>query len=94
MSQRLFDQLDRLERGARFETRPTRETYNESSADYSAFEDAQMNAEPQSDYYGGFEREHGSFVEEPLTLDAFGTWYLQTRRARLISHRRTAASPA
>lgn len=38
MDQRIFDQLDRLERGARVETRPSRYAYADSSGEYSAYD--------------------------------------------------------
>lgn len=73
MTQRLFEQLDRLERGARVEDHPPREAYNESSADYSAYEGNRLHGEPQAGYYGHYEPVHEPYVEEPLTFDAFGT---------------------
>ena len=39
MDQRTFDQLDKLERGAREEARPSRYAYEDSSAEFSAYED-------------------------------------------------------
>lgn len=75
MSQRMFDQLDRLERGARIEVRPPREAYHDSSADFSAFEGSHADHAHQADYHGGDERAHAAFIDQPVTLDSFGAWH-------------------
>ena len=72
MDQRIFDQLDQLERGARIETRQTRNVYNDSSAEFSAYEG------PDVDYHGGNTYEDGlwygeaEYVDQPMALDSFG----------------------
>ena len=38
MDQRIFDQLDRLEAGAREETRPSRHAYEDNSAESSGYD--------------------------------------------------------
>ena len=72
MSQRIFDQLDRLERGARVETRPTQHAYNDSSADYSAYDGERAAYNQQQAYYGGYDRELDGFEPQPMVLDSFG----------------------
>ena len=72
MDQRIFDQLDMLERGARVETRPSRYAYEDSSAEYSAYEG------PGGGYVGASEHpynmayEGDEFVDKPTTMDSFG----------------------
>ena len=67
MEQRIFDQLDRLERGARIETRPERETYNDSSAEYSAYDGSRAQYSQDPHYYDA-----PNFEDQPVRLDSFG----------------------
>ena len=72
MDQRIFDQLDMLERGARIETLPTRDVYSNSSAEFSAYDGPdldyhQIEDSPQDMYNGQDE-----FADQPMTLDSFG----------------------
>ncbi|TKA37073.1 hypothetical protein B0A55_13624, partial [Friedmanniomyces simplex] len=48
MDERIFQQLDVLERGARVNIRPAQEEYNDSSAEYSAYD----GRDPGYDTYG------------------------------------------
>lgn len=72
MEQRIFDQLDRLEQGARIETRPTHETYHDSSADYSAYEGGDVYGAQHAAHYGQRLPDPEAFVEQPLTVDSLG----------------------
>ena len=67
MDQRIFEQLDKLERGARVE-RPPADTYNNSSAEFSAYDGPQLHR------HGGvtYQREEDEYPDEPMTLDSFG----------------------
>jgi len=63
MVERILQQLDKLERGARIDTRPTQDEYNDSSAEYSA--------------YDGYDRSHEAYyaeeaADQPMALDSFG----------------------
>ena len=78
MSQRMFEELDRLERGARIESRPTREQYNDSSTDFSAYEGNHASYCHHMAYHDGHEREPDAFIEQPLTFDSFGLCHLYT----------------
>ena len=78
MDQRIFAQLDRLESGARIETRPRRDMYNNSSTEYSAYEgidegyvDARRPGYDQYDQYAADE-----FMDQPMQLDSFGKLFL------------------
>ncbi|KAK3707948.1 ATP-dependent DNA helicase MER3 [Vermiconidia calcicola] len=66
MDQRIFEQLDKLERGARVE-RPPADTYNNSSAEFSAYDGPQLHR------HGGvtYQREEDEYPDEPMTLDSF-----------------------
>ena len=72
MDQRIFDQLDMLERGARVETRPSQYAYEDSSAEYSAY------GGPGGGYVGPGEHpydiqyENDEFVDQPMTMESFG----------------------
>jgi len=66
MDQRIFDQLDMLERGARFETRPTRDEHHNSIADYSAYEGHNAG------YGDEYQQANDEFVDQPMVLDSFG----------------------
>lgn len=74
MDQRIFDQLDRLERGARVETRPARESYNDSDTGYPAYESYSPGyADDSRAYYGGDGgQEEDPYAVQPMTLDSFG----------------------
>lgn len=72
MSQRIFDQLDRLERGARIETHTGRNVHHDSSADYSAYDGGYHEHGQHEPYYGERGSEYDDFVDQPLTLDSFG----------------------
>lgn len=74
MDQRIFDQLDRLERGAR-ETAPRRDAYNNSSAEYSAYDgyDGYDGGYGQQElYHDAYQQPVDGFADQPLTLDSFG----------------------
>lgn len=69
MDQRIFEQLDMLERGARMDSCPTRDVYNDSSAEFSAYDEA------QPDYHGmePYHQAEDEFMDQPMVLDSFGT---------------------
>ena len=66
MDQRIFDQLDMLERGARYETRPDRDEQHNSSAEYSAYEGHDPG------YGHDYKQAQDEFVDQPMVLDSFG----------------------
>ncbi len=66
-----FDQLDRLERSARVTTRPTRDVYHDSSAEYSSYEEPPHYAEEGS-HHPERAPEGYDLTDEPMTLDSFG----------------------
>ena len=69
MDQRIFDQLDRLEQGARIETRTRREDYNNDSAQKSAYDGHRGHS------YGherDYQQTQNDFVDQPMILDSFG----------------------
>ena len=74
MDQRIFDQLDMLESGARAETLPSRYAYEDSSGEYSAYEG------PGGGYVGADEcpydvqYEDDGFVDQPMTMDSLGEY--------------------
>lgn len=72
MDQRIFEQLDRLERGARIDTRPQPQANDDSSADYSAFGSNDTPQAQQTTYYGVPSHEDGPLVAQPFELDSFG----------------------
>lgn len=74
MDRRLFDQLDRLERGARVETRPNREGYAHGTAGYSAHEGYSVGYEEYNDggYCGDDGGQEDPYAIQPMTLDSFG----------------------
>lgn len=72
MDRRIFEQLDMLERGARDLTRPRRDEYNNSSAEYSAYDEqggGHRDGYEAEDYYA-----ENEFADQPMTLDSFGAW--------------------
>ena len=69
MDQRIFDQLDTLERGARVETRPTRDVYNDSSAGFSAYDGYAREGMGEPHYQ---QDTNDEFTDQPMVLDAFG----------------------
>lgn len=73
MDQRIFDQLDRLERGARVETRPARESYEDSNARYPSYEGYSSGyGDDNRAYYGGNGgQEEDPYAVQPMTLDSF-----------------------
>ena len=66
MDQRIFDQLDRLERGARIETRPPPVVYNNSSAEFSGYD------MPEQAYGDPAGYDQYEFADQPMVLDSFG----------------------
>ena len=82
MDQRIFDSLNMLERGARVETRPRYDAYNNNSAEFSAYDGPELGY----DEVGGvsYEQDHryaqDEFVDQPMTLDSFG----EANRTRIM----------
>ena len=77
MDQRIFDQLDRLERGARIETRPAREAYVHGGTEYPTYEDyaTGYGFDTRAPYGGdGGGQEEDVYAVQPTTLDSFGEW--------------------
>ena len=72
MDQRIFNQLDLLERGARFETRPARDEYHDSSADYSAYEGNDAHYGQADRMQPSCAQTHDEFMDQPMILDSFG----------------------
>lgn len=72
MSQRIFEQLDRLERGARIEPRPSRETYHDDSADFSGYGGSHASYSQHAPRFGAHDNDWDGYSEQPLTLDSFG----------------------
>jgi hypothetical protein len=70
MDDRIFDQLDRLERGSRVEMHPTRNAYHNSSADYSAYDEMRHDEEPT--HHREWHPDEYGIEDQPLTLDSFG----------------------
>lgn len=68
----MFDQLDRLERGARIDPRAIEQQRNDSSAGYSAYDEQQGHYGIEQQHYEAWPRERNEFVEQPMTLDSFG----------------------
>lgn len=78
MEQRIFTQLDALERGARGANNGVmhaRDAYNDSSAEFSAHDAYDQNEYGQESYgeapYGVGQAEQ-EFVSQPMQLDSFG----------------------
>ena len=72
MDQRIFDQLDRLERGAREEPCPNRHAYEDSSAGFSAYEGpgagyVTETGHPYAAPYEGYE-----YIDEPKAFEIRG----------------------
>ena len=72
MDQRIFDQLDQLERGARIETRPTRDAYNDSSTEFSAYDGPDLGYYEGNNFQEDLQYGEAEFVDQPMTLDSFG----------------------
>ena len=75
MDQRIVDQLDMLERGARIQAQPARSVYDNSSAEFSAYDIPEHGYSPrqedgQNDEYIGPE-----FGDQPMVLDSFGKFH-------------------
>jgi hypothetical protein len=64
MDHRTFDQLDKLERGARVETRPSRYAYEDRSADFSAYEGLDGGYVQGGGYPYDMQYEHDEFVDQ------------------------------
>lgn len=73
MADKIFDQLERLQQGARQETRPPRHTNHNSSMEYSAYDDGhgQGYEQPHQPAYT-YGHDDDGFVEQPMVLDSFG----------------------
>lgn len=71
MNQRIFDQLDMLERGARLETHPSRDAYNNSSAEFSGYDGPEPDYVETREYQQHAEDE---YADQPMVLDSFGTF--------------------
>ena len=80
MDQRVFDQLDVLERGARVETRPTRDVYNDSSAEFSAYGDPNAGYYEDDAHQQHPQYEEDEFADLPMTLDSFGKLHMPGSR--------------
>jgi hypothetical protein len=73
MDRRIFDQLDRLEHDARYETRPSRHVYNDSSAEYSAFDAPDYRYTQDGSQVPDWRTQDADlYSDEPMTLDSFG----------------------
>ncbi|KAK5132736.1 hypothetical protein LTR08_008702 [Meristemomyces frigidus] len=71
MDQRIFDQLDVLERGARHQTRPVRDEYHDSSADFSAYEGHDADNGQAARLQPSHGQERDDFLDQPMVLDPF-----------------------
>lgn len=75
MDQRFLDQLNALERGARIAAPPARSAYDNSSAEFSAYDvpddtyDTELYYKQDADFTGH------DFVDQPMTLDSFGEFH-------------------
>lgn len=72
MNKRTFDQLDTLERGARYETRPGRDEYHNSSMEYSAYDGNEARYGQERDVPHAYQQSHANFIDQPMVLDSFG----------------------
>ncbi|KAK5119691.1 hypothetical protein LTR85_007267 [Meristemomyces frigidus] len=71
MDQRIFDQLDVLERGARNERRPIRDEYHNSSTEYSAYDGHHAEYGQPARIPREYERAYDDAGNEPMVLDSF-----------------------
>lgn len=69
MDQRIFDQLARLERGARVDTRPAQYAYDDNSAEFSAHEEHGAGYEG---YPRNERQENDAFADHVMATDRFG----------------------
>ena len=72
MDERIFHQLDRLQRGAHSGTRPPRHVYNDSSTEFSAYEGPDNGYGEPLPYTEGSAYGVDDLQDEPMTLDSFG----------------------
>ena len=72
MDQCIFQQLDRLERGARIETRPPQEMFNNSSAEFAAYDGPDQYHDQGHVYEPAYQHERDEYVDLPMVLDSFG----------------------
>lgn len=75
MSQKIFEQLDGLEKGARIQPR-AREVYQDTRADYSAYRDSRPVYRQHAPEYGNHAHEQNGFEDQPMTFDSFGGYSL------------------
>ena len=72
MDHRIYDQLDMLERGARVETLWPRAPYDNSSAEFSAYDVPESTYREASGFSPGYQPAEDEFAEQPMILDSFG----------------------
>ena len=82
----MFEQLDRLERGARGQANHPPPMYNDSSAGYSAFDAPEIAYEEGN----GFSRDYyqhaaDEFEEQPMVLDSFGKSSMPMTPTRVLT---------
>ncbi|KAK5174023.1 ATP-dependent DNA helicase MER3 [Saxophila tyrrhenica] len=71
MDESIFNNLDRLERADRAATRPTRDVYNNSSTEYSAYDGPSMAYDGPASHRTNRPLEGYDLDEAPMTLDSF-----------------------
>ncbi|KAK4545902.1 hypothetical protein LTR36_002466 [Oleoguttula mirabilis] len=71
MDQRIFDQLDVLERGARYETRPGRDEYHNSSTEYSGYDGYPADRGRAAHVPREYDHTRDDVVDEFMALDSF-----------------------
>lgn len=73
MDQRIFDQLDVLERGARHETRPRRDDYYDSSTEYSAYDGPRVEYGQSTLMPREYQRTYDDEIaDESMVLEDYG----------------------
>jgi ATP-dependent DNA helicase HFM1/MER3 len=98
MGDRIFEQLDRLQAGARRETAPRQSNYH-SSTEYSAFEGYPGDHGNQYESRASYSQRYDDYADEPMRLDAFDERLLQqadqdTRQAQAaMGHTRLSFAP-
>jgi len=72
MDQRIFDQLDVLERGARSEGPSRHAAYDHRGTGYPTHDDYNTGHRSTAAYHTEYQESPDEFIDQPMTLDAFG----------------------